>query len=372
MHHPRPTTAGHRRPDPRRLRRCLLAGAAAGPAAGRVLLDARGVEAADAADHDDHHHPPRSAAAPTALCPLTGSPVPGGARCPSARRWRSRSQTTSAGAPRPGSTRPTSSSRSRSRGGSPASPRSSSARGTSLVGPIRSARNIDIGILGQFGTPLLAHVGGIQPVIDNIDASPVVNVDVGRARHSGPAPARAGRPLRHLRLDHSACGGRAVGQHRSATRSSPTRAQRPVVRGCPRWPRWPSPSPATRQWCGATTAQAPRLPALLRHNARRPEHRGPGDGGQRGRPVRPITYGPWAENERRRPGGAGQPLRRRQRPGAHLPQRRGDLGDAGPGRRSARPRSSPRSSGQPIALQPGQTWVELVPDTVTVTGTPPF
>ncbi len=48
-----------------------------------------------------------------------------------------------------------------------------------LVGPIRSARNIDIGILGQFGHPLLVHVGGIRPVLANIDASPLVDVDLG-------------------------------------------------------------------------------------------------------------------------------------------------------------------------------------------------
>ena len=48
-----------------------------------------------------------------------------------------------------------------------------------LVGPIRSARNIDIGILGQLGHPLLVHVGGIQPVLSNIEASPLVNVDLG-------------------------------------------------------------------------------------------------------------------------------------------------------------------------------------------------
>ena len=41
-----------------------------------------------------------------------------------------------------------------------------------LIGPVRSARNIDIGILGQLGNPLLAHVGGINPVIANINASP--------------------------------------------------------------------------------------------------------------------------------------------------------------------------------------------------------
>ena len=48
-----------------------------------------------------------------------------------------------------------------------------------LVGPVRSARNIDIGILGQLGTPLLVHVGGINPVLANIDASPLVNIDLG-------------------------------------------------------------------------------------------------------------------------------------------------------------------------------------------------
>ena len=48
-----------------------------------------------------------------------------------------------------------------------------------LIGPVRSARNIDIGILGQLGNPLLAHVGGINPVLANIDASPLVNVDLG-------------------------------------------------------------------------------------------------------------------------------------------------------------------------------------------------
>jgi hypothetical protein len=48
-----------------------------------------------------------------------------------------------------------------------------------LVGPVRSARNIDIGILGQLGTPLEVHVGGINPVLANLSASPIVNVDLG-------------------------------------------------------------------------------------------------------------------------------------------------------------------------------------------------
>ena len=63
-----------------------------------------------------------------------------------------------------------------------------------LVGPVRSARNIDIGILGQLGNPLLAHVGGINPVLANIDASPIVNVDLGRLRLAHDPPGRAGSP----------------------------------------------------------------------------------------------------------------------------------------------------------------------------------
>lgn len=52
-------------------------------------------------------------------------------------------------------------------------------RGAPLVGNIRSARQVDIGILSQLDSPLLVHVGGIVPVINNIDRSTLVNVDLG-------------------------------------------------------------------------------------------------------------------------------------------------------------------------------------------------
>jgi hypothetical protein len=48
-----------------------------------------------------------------------------------------------------------------------------------LVGDIRSARLIDIGLLSELGSPLLVHVGGIVPVINRIDASTIRNVDLG-------------------------------------------------------------------------------------------------------------------------------------------------------------------------------------------------
>ena len=52
-------------------------------------------------------------------------------------------------------------------------------RGASLVGDIRSARLLDIGLLSELNHPLLVHVGGIAPVIANIDRSTLVDADLG-------------------------------------------------------------------------------------------------------------------------------------------------------------------------------------------------
>jgi hypothetical protein len=47
------------------------------------------------------------------------------------------------------------------------------------VGPIRSARAVDIGILSELSHPLLVHVGGIAPVIARINYSTITNLDLG-------------------------------------------------------------------------------------------------------------------------------------------------------------------------------------------------
>jgi hypothetical protein len=48
-----------------------------------------------------------------------------------------------------------------------------------LVGDVRSARELDIGIASELSHPLLVHVGGIAPVLTNIDHSTITNVDLG-------------------------------------------------------------------------------------------------------------------------------------------------------------------------------------------------
>jgi hypothetical protein len=52
-------------------------------------------------------------------------------------------------------------------------------QGADLVGPIRSARAPDVGILDQLSRPLFFHVGGIAPVLSMISAADDVNLDLG-------------------------------------------------------------------------------------------------------------------------------------------------------------------------------------------------
>ena len=82
-----------------------------------------------------------------------------------------------------------------------------------------------------------------------------------------------------------------------------------------------------------------------------------------------VTYGPWLENET---GGLEvQANLYNSASGTALIFR---SGEEYPGTWSrstlGQPTQFVTKSGAPIPLQPGQTWVELVPTTVTVTGTP--
>ena len=52
------------------------------------------------------------------------------------------------------------------------------------IGPVRSARQIDIGIESMFGNAGLAHIGGIEPVLSNITNSGIPNLDLGMVANS--------------------------------------------------------------------------------------------------------------------------------------------------------------------------------------------
>jgi hypothetical protein len=123
--------------------------------------------------------------APVALCPLTGTPAPGGV-VPQRAALAMKVDNYSNGLP-PAQARPQSGldyadvifeeqvEGSITRYAAVFQCRQ--APGT--VGPIRSARWTDIQMLSQLGHPILVHVGGIQPVLSLIDSSALVDVDLG-------------------------------------------------------------------------------------------------------------------------------------------------------------------------------------------------
>jgi hypothetical protein len=82
-----------------------------------------------------------------------------------------------------------------------------------------------------------------------------------------------------------------------------------------------------------------------------------------------ISYGPWVENAQGGlevqadlyPNASGAAMIYRNGQAFQATWHRGDLGQ---------PTQFVNAFGVPISLEPGTTWVELVPSTVTVTSTP--
>lgn len=193
---PRPAHAGRgsrpqRTQRPKRARswrlRALLVGAL-------VCVVAGGVAAANAALH--HRHSPSSttttvpagqspsttalpAAAGTAAdCPLTGTPAPGGV-VPHRSALAFKIDNYPTARPQSGLTKADIVFEEPVEGGVTRFVAVYQCQSAGTVGPVRSARNIDIGILGQLGHPILVHMGGITPVVENIQASPIIDFELG-------------------------------------------------------------------------------------------------------------------------------------------------------------------------------------------------
>ncbi len=235
-----------------------------------------------------------------------------------------------------------------------------------LIGPVRSARNIDIGILGQLGNPLLAHVGGINPVLANINASPIVNVDLGASDSLQVHP-----------------GGR-VSPDADFTTSSIVYGTHPTMTTPPAplfpystQPQGGSPvstinidfsgtSNVTWKW-STTTNTFQRF-----YNGTTPDMLA--DGAQNQTPnvvvqYVQISYGPWLENSE-----GGLEVQADLYPNASgtAVVYRGGYAIPATWHRLAlgTPTVFTNAFGVPIALIPGATWVELVPSNITATTTP--
>ncbi|MGH9090118.1 MAG: DUF3048 domain-containing protein [Acidimicrobiales bacterium] len=313
-----------------------------------------------------------TAAAPTvsvAICPLTGSPVPGGGPVPQRPALAVKVTNYASARPQTGLQKADIVFEEPVEGGITRFVAVYQCQGATLVGPIRSARNIDIGILGQFGTPLLAHVGGIDPVIANIDASPIVNVDVGA--HGTVIQHQPGRMAPYDTYASTA----ALWGIDPTDTSVPS----PVFSYSSTAPSGAGVSPVASvaiPFSGNSTVvwrYDAKLHAFQRYYGSTPDKLSTGMQETAANVVVQfvdVTYGPWLENST---GGlevqanlyddaSGPALVFRSGQEISGTWSRSSLGQA---------TQFTGSDGQPITLQPGQTWVELVPSTITVTGTPP-
>jgi len=237
----------------------------------------------------------------------------------------------------------------------------------SLIGPVRSARNIDIGILGQLGNPLEAHVGGINPVLANIEASPIVNVDLGASDSLMIHPA--GRVPPDADFTSTAI---VYGTH--PTMTTPPAPLFTYSANTP--PGGTAVSLVHIPFSGTSNVYwkwNPKTNTFLRfYNVLTPDMLANNVQNAATNVVVQyvqISYGPWAENS-----GGGLEVQADLYPDASGTAMIYRNGYAIPAtwHRSAlgSPTQFVNAFGVPIPLAPGQTWVELVPSSIMATALP--
>jgi Protein of unknown function (DUF3048) N-terminal domain/Protein of unknown function (DUF3048) C-terminal domain len=304
--------------------------------------------------------------APAPACPLTGEPAPGGA-VPNRPAMAVKIDNYPAGRPQSGLDKADIIFEEPVEGGITRYAAVFQCQDAALIGPVRSARNIDIGILGQLGNPLLAHVGGINPVIANINASPIVNVDIGNSDSLMIHPAG------HVPPDSDYTSTAIVYGTHPTMNTPPT----PLFSYSDNTPpggtaissvniNFSGTSNVTWKWNKATDT------FLRYYNGTTPDMLADNVQNQAANVVVQyvqISYGPWLENDE-----GGLEVQADLYPNASGTAVIYRNGYAIPGTWHRSTLGSPtqfvNAFGVPIPLQPGQTWVELVPSTIMATTTP--
>jgi hypothetical protein len=238
-------------------------------------------------------------------------------------------------------------------------------QGAAAVGPTRSVRWVDYQIAPQFGNPILAFAGGIDPNVQAVAATPGV---LGANLLTAQAGA-AYRTTDRRAPDNLFTSTSALWALPGASPRPPT----PIFTYAPRLPVGASPlasaelyfspgtdvvwqwQPATRSWLH-TYSGAADIDALSQQ---------PVTATNVVIQIVPFSIGPYAEND----GGSGdiQSVTTGSgtgyllRDGSYVPIRWSRAGVTAPTRFTT-------MSGQPIGLAPGRTWVEIMTGTQAATG----
>ena len=237
-------------------------------------------------------------------------------------------------------------------------------QGPSLIGPVRSARAVDVQIIGQLSKPVFVHAGGIDPVLALVSAANLTNVDVLKQGSIVQNPSG-----RYAPYDTYISAGAAWGLDPSDTSPpaplfsySPTTPAGTAVTTLhipfsstndTRWS-WNASSGKWQLSYGQTPATVANGGQITTSNiVVQTVH---------------VTYGPWAENSV-----GGLEVQSQMTGSGPLMVLRNGIAISGTWHRASvnDPTILTDSNGSPIALQPGPTWIEIVPSTVTVTTTQP-
>jgi hypothetical protein len=233
-----------------------------------------------------------------------------------------------------------------------------------LVGPIRSARAVDAPILDQLSKPLLLHVGGIPPVLSLIREADLFDEDL--MTHESVVQNPPGRYAPYDTYVSTAAGWGLRPNDTTPPASlftySPTVPSGTAVTSV----HIPYSHTNDVTWTWDTSSGLWRLsysgiPATV------------ANGSQIAVPnivvqtVR-VSYGPWVENAQ-----GGLEVQCQLTGSGPLEVFRNGQEVTGTWQRSSlsEPTRLVASGGSTIALQPGETWVELVPSSIAVTTTTP-
>ncbi len=231
-----------------------------------------------------------------------------------------------------------------------------------LIGPIRSARAVDLQILGQLSKPILVHVGGIDPVLAMLRAGNLSDFDL--RTHGSIVQTVPGREAPYDTYI-SAAAGWGLDPH-DTTPPSPLFTYSAVA---------PAGTPTTSihiPFAGTNNAlwswNAPSGHWLLSYSGTPATVANAGQIATTNVVVQTVhvTYGPWLENSE-----GGLEVQSQMTGSGPLVVLRNGVAITGTWKRAALddPTSLIASDGSTIALAPGQTWVEIVPSTVKVTTT---
>ncbi len=238
-------------------------------------------------------------------------------------------------------------------------------QGAAMVGPLRSARQIDIGILGQLGNPPLAHFGGIPPVIANIQASGIDDIELGNSstdfwrtttRHA-PYNAYSSTAIVTALTPKNTTPPQPIYTYSATAPKNGLNVASANVDFGPY-------SNVTWRWNKATATW------LRYYNATQPDMETNGVQNQATNVIVQtvnVTYGPWVEN------GLGAlevqaKLYNTSGPAAVFRDGKEYVGTWSRGAISS-PTIYRTTSGQIIPMAPGRTWVELLPSTSSLSVT---